>query len=191
MREHPLSLAKPLVWGQGKILIVTALFKLKRELIRIASVRGLRLSGFPGWFVWFFIHLAFLSGFGNRLFTMLRWMRSMIGRGRAERQFSTAHVGGDLSPFQPMFPRVVLETKAEFFVYEVSESDIVLPTDVGVLEPVPNQPGKKPNQAVMTMTSCHPKYSATERFIVHGTLVKTVPRAQWEPATWLAPPKKG
>ncbi len=63
----------------------------------IASIRGLRLSGFAGWFVWFFVHLAFLSGYGNRLTTMLRWMRSMIGRGRAERQFSTAHVGGDLS----------------------------------------------------------------------------------------------
>ena len=63
----------------------------------IASVRGLRLSGFPGWLVWFFVHLAFLSGYGNRLTTMLRWMRSMVGRGRAERQFSTAHVGGDLS----------------------------------------------------------------------------------------------
>ena len=63
----------------------------------IASVRGLRLSGLPGWFVWFFVHLAFLSGYGNRLSTMLRWMRSMVGRGRAERQFSTAHVGGDLS----------------------------------------------------------------------------------------------
>jgi NADH dehydrogenase len=63
----------------------------------IASVRGLRLSGFPGWFVWFFVHLAFLSGYDNRLSTMLRWMRSMIGRGRAEREFSTAHVGGDLS----------------------------------------------------------------------------------------------
>ena len=28
---------------------------------------------------------------------MLRWLRSMIGRGRAEREFSTAHTGGDLS----------------------------------------------------------------------------------------------
>ena len=63
----------------------------------IASIRGLRLSGLAGWFVWFFVHLAFLSGYGNRLTTMLRWMRSMIGRGRAERQFSTGHVGGDLS----------------------------------------------------------------------------------------------
>ena len=51
----------------------------------IASVRKLRLSGFPGWVVWFFVHLAFLTGFGNRLTTMLRWLRSMLGRGRAER----------------------------------------------------------------------------------------------------------
>ena len=63
----------------------------------IASVRRLHLSGFPGWVVWFFVHLAFLTGFGNRLQTMSRWLRSMLGRGRGEREFSTAHVGGDLS----------------------------------------------------------------------------------------------
>ena len=54
----------------------------------IVSVKGIHLSGFPGWVVWMFVHLAFLSGFGNRLSTVLKWMRSMIGRGRAERQFS-------------------------------------------------------------------------------------------------------
>ena len=31
----------------------------------IASVRKVRLSGFPGWVVWFFVHLAFLTGFGR------------------------------------------------------------------------------------------------------------------------------
>jgi NADH dehydrogenase len=68
----------------------------------IASIHKVRLSGFPGWIVWFFVHLAFLSGFGNRLTTMLRWLRSMIGRGRAERDFSTAHTGGDLSLPEPV-----------------------------------------------------------------------------------------
>ena len=63
----------------------------------IASIGKLRLSGFPGWLIWFFVHLAFLSGFGNRLSTMVRWLRSMVGRGRAERVFSVAHTGGDLS----------------------------------------------------------------------------------------------
>lgn len=63
----------------------------------IVSVKGIHLSGFPGWLVWMFVHLAFLTGFGNRLSTMLKWLRSMIGRGRAEREFSSAHTGGDLS----------------------------------------------------------------------------------------------
>jgi NADH dehydrogenase len=63
----------------------------------IASIHKVHLSGFPGWLVWFFIHLAFLTGFGNRLSTMLGWLRSMLGRTRAEREFSSAHTGGDLS----------------------------------------------------------------------------------------------
>ena len=32
----------------------------------IVSVHGIRLSGFPGWLVWFFVHLGFLNGFGSR-----------------------------------------------------------------------------------------------------------------------------
>ena len=63
----------------------------------IVSVRGVHLSGFAGWLVWMFVHLGFLTGFGNRLTTMLKWLRSMIGSGRSEREFSTAHTGGDLS----------------------------------------------------------------------------------------------
>lgn len=63
----------------------------------VASIHGVRLSGFPGWVVWMFVHLAFLEGFGNRVATMSRWLRAMVGRGRAEREFPVAHVGGDLS----------------------------------------------------------------------------------------------
>ena len=57
----------------------------------VASIRKLHLHGFPAWVVWFFVHLAFLTGFGDRFSTMLRWLRSMVGRSRAEREFSTAH----------------------------------------------------------------------------------------------------
>jgi NADH dehydrogenase len=63
----------------------------------IASIGGLRLSGFPGWVAWMFVHLAFLNGFGNRFTTMWHWVRSMVGRARPERVFSTGHTGGDLS----------------------------------------------------------------------------------------------
>jgi NADH:ubiquinone reductase (H+-translocating) len=63
----------------------------------VVDFKGLRLSGFPGWVIWAFVHLAFLSGFGNRLNTVLKWTRSFVGRGRAEREFSVMHTGGDLS----------------------------------------------------------------------------------------------
>ena len=32
----------------------------------IVSFHGVRLSGFPGWVVWLFVHIAFLNGFGHR-----------------------------------------------------------------------------------------------------------------------------
>jgi NADH dehydrogenase len=73
----------------------------------VASIRKVRVSGFVGWLVWFFVHLGFLTGFGDRFSTMLRWLRSMVGRGRAEREFSTAHTGGDLS--LPAGVRAVVE----------------------------------------------------------------------------------
>lgn len=63
----------------------------------IFSWRGIRLSGFPAWVVWAFVHLAFLNGFSSRFTTLLRWIRWMGGRNRAERTFSVGHTGGDLS----------------------------------------------------------------------------------------------
>jgi NADH:ubiquinone reductase (H+-translocating) len=63
----------------------------------IVSLKGLRLGGFPGWVVWLFVHIAFLNGFSNKLTTLVRWSRAMVGRSRPERVFSVGHTGGDLS----------------------------------------------------------------------------------------------
>jgi NADH:ubiquinone reductase (H+-translocating) len=63
----------------------------------ICSVGRVRLSGFAGWLVWMFVHLAFLNGWGSRFSTMLRWLRWLVGRNRVERVFSVGHTGGDLS----------------------------------------------------------------------------------------------
>ncbi len=73
----------------------------------IVNFHGVRLSGFPGWVVWAFVHLTFLTGFGNRLTTLLKWTRSFIGRGRPEREFSVMHTGGDLST--PMEVRSIIQ----------------------------------------------------------------------------------
>jgi sortase A len=87
--------------------------------------------------------------------------------------------------------RVVVETQATVHVYEVTSREVVRPGDVAVIAPVPGGRGGTPTQALITLTSCHPKYSATERFIVHGHLVASVPRAQWVPSRWLTPPTEG
>ncbi|HXY91670.1 MAG TPA: NAD(P)/FAD-dependent oxidoreductase [Acidimicrobiia bacterium] len=67
------------------------------RLRAVCSFWRFRLSGAPAWFVWMFVHLAFLNGFGSRFSTMWRWVTSLIGPERPERVFSVAHTGGDLS----------------------------------------------------------------------------------------------
>jgi NADH dehydrogenase len=69
--------------------------------------KRVKLSGFPAWVVWLFVHLAFLNSFASRFTALLRWARSMIGRARAERVISVGRRGGDLSapgldPYGPL-----------------------------------------------------------------------------------------
>lgn len=40
----------------------------------IADINGRRLTGFPAWVAWLFIHVMYLIGFRNRLVVMLQWM---------------------------------------------------------------------------------------------------------------------
>jgi NADH:ubiquinone reductase (H+-translocating) len=51
----------------------------------VVSFHGLRLTGFLGWVLWMFVHLAFLTGFKNRFKTVISWMLSFVGSGRTER----------------------------------------------------------------------------------------------------------
>ena len=48
---------------------------------------------------------------------------------------------------------------------------IVLPSQVQVIAPVPGQPGRAPSNRLITLTTCHPQFSASQRLIVHGVLV--------------------
>lgn len=89
---------------------------------------------------------------------------------------------------------VVVETRTAYSVYAVKRHEIVAPTRVQVVAPVPDQPGVKPTEAWLTMTACHPKYSAAQRYVVFAQLVKTYPHAEGLPAGTLtvpqSPPKK-
>jgi NADH dehydrogenase len=51
----------------------------------IVSFHGIRVSGFLGWLMWLFVHLAFMTGFKNRFKTLISWSLSFLGRGRTER----------------------------------------------------------------------------------------------------------
>jgi sortase A len=85
---------------------------------------------------------------------------------------------------------VIVETKPFWYVYRVKGLDhgltvpdrdgvpgreIVDPTDGAVLLPYPDHPGGRPFERLMTMTTCHPKFTATERMIVHAKLAERVP----------------
>ena len=52
--------------------------------------------------------------------------------------------------------------------------EIVDPSDVGVVAPVPDHPGERPTIAYMTMTTCNPKYSASQRMVIHSLLARSV-----------------
>jgi LPXTG-site transpeptidase (sortase) family protein len=77
---------------------------------------------------------------------------------------------------------IVVETKSTYFVYEATENIIVKPTDVQVVAPVPGRPGQNPTEAMLTLTTCNPKWDNNQRLIVHARLVRSQPRTDGPPA---------
>ncbi|WP_338106787.1 class E sortase [Mobiluncus porci] len=77
---------------------------------------------------------------------------------------------------------LVVETSQAWLVYQVTSTEVVLPTQGDVIYPVPHQPKDTvPSERLMTLTTCHPEYGNTERFIVYSKLSYWVPRTQGRP----------
>jgi sortase A len=87
----------------------------------------------------------------------------------------------DLDKMQPGDP-IVVETKQQYYVYRVTTKSIVKPTAVEVVAPVPGRPGETPTKAMLTLTTCNPKFDNYERLIVHAELVRSQPRGAGPPA---------
>lgn len=83
---------------------------------------------------------------------------------------------------------MVLETRDGWYVYRADRSEIVPPTTVEVLAPVPGQPGATPTERWFTLTSCDPRYGSTNRYIVFARFEQAIPRAQGLPAGLLDDP---
>jgi sortase A len=77
---------------------------------------------------------------------------------------------------------VVVETRTTYYIYRVTQQRIVTPTSVGVVAPVPGKPGAKPTTAMLTITTCNPKWDNYERLVVHATLHRSQPRTAGRPA---------
>jgi sortase A len=76
---------------------------------------------------------------------------------------------------------IVVETRSTWYTYRVSTREIVPPTAIEVTYPVPKQRGAKPTIARITLTSCHPKYSARQRIIVYAQLADTQRKSEGLP----------
>jgi len=85
----------------------------------VATVGKLRVSGFIAWMMWLVVHLAYLTGFRNRLTATLHWFASFVGRDRSERT----------TTIQQVFARAALEKVeggAAGLVSEPGEYDALL-----------------------------------------------------------------
>ncbi len=97
-----------------------------------------------------------------------------------------AHRTGHGSPFfdiekLQIGESVYVETEAGWYRYIVRSLEYVLPTGVGVLDPVPQAPGVEPTDRIITLTSCNPVFTASERIVVYGVYDTWYPRSGGAP----------
>ncbi|MEY9890718.1 sortase A [Catenulispora sp. MAP5-51] len=69
---------------------------------------------------------------------------------------------------------VYVETAQAWYTYRIDADPVIVqPTDLGVVDPVPGEPGVRPTQSLITLTTCNPWWSSTQRMIVTGHLIAT------------------
>jgi NADH:ubiquinone reductase (H+-translocating) len=58
----------------------------------VVSAGPLQVGGFLGWWIWLFIHIAFLTGYRNRVGALLTWWLAFTRDVRRERTFTTQQI---------------------------------------------------------------------------------------------------
>lgn len=77
--------------------------------------------------------------------------------------------------------RIVVRTAAGWSVYTVTLTQIVPPTRIDVIDPVPGRPGGVADQALITLVTCNPRWGSGERLIVTGLLSESRTAAEGPP----------
>jgi NADH dehydrogenase len=60
----------------------------------VANLFGFEVSGWPAWFIWLFIHLAYLLEFQSRIIVLIRWAFQYLTFRRGARLITGRHAAG-------------------------------------------------------------------------------------------------
>jgi sortase A len=66
---------------------------------------------------------------------------------------------------------IVVETRDDWYEYQVTQNEIVTPHSVEVVAATPDHIGVAPTAAMMTLTTCNPKWDNYQRMAVHAILI--------------------
>jgi sortase A len=78
--------------------------------------------------------------------------------------------------------KIYVQTADGFYTYVFRNQEIVLPDQTEVLAPVPMQPGVAPEQRLLTLTSCNPRFGSEERIIAYSAFDSWQPLSAGPPA---------
>lgn len=78
--------------------------------------------------------------------------------------------------------KIYVQTADGFYTYVFRNQEIVLPDRTDVIAPVPTQPGAAPDQRLLTMTSCNPRFGSEERIIAYSVFDSWQPLSAGPPA---------
>ena len=78
--------------------------------------------------------------------------------------------------------RLHVRTAEAYYTYSYRGHEIVAPDETRVLAPDPADPAAAPTERLLTMTTCHPRYGATERFVGRAVLTSWRPASAGPPA---------
>ncbi len=77
---------------------------------------------------------------------------------------------------------IVVETKDGWYTYRFVNHEYVMPTAVQVIDKVPQNPGGTASDRIITLTSCNPLFSTSERIVAYGVLESWQPASAGKPA---------
>lgn len=79
--------------------------------------------------------------------------------------------------------RIYVQTAQGYFTYEVTKAhDIVDPSAMEVLAPVPGSVGEPATRRVLTLITCYPDWGNSERLVLHADFVEWRPLRAGPPA---------